>query len=355
MKYIKEDAFKGRYKGKNTSLFTLKNKNGLVVQITNFGAKIVSLFVPDRNGNFDDIVLGHESIEDYINGNPYFGAICGRCANRIANGKFVIDGHTYQLPVNNGPNSLHGGPDGFSNQVFDAGEVIKSRDSEAIEMRYKSSDNEMGYPGTLTLKVTYTLTNDNELRLDYEAITDKTTHVNIASHSYFNLSGEGNGDILNHELTLNADKFTPVSEVLIPTGEFKAVAGTPFDFTKPKLIGKSINDSYDQLEYGKGYDHNWVINKEKEGILTLAALCFESKSSRVMEVHTTQPGVQLYTGNWLDGSDKGKRGNVYGRRSALCLETQHFPDSPNKPHFPSTLLKKGETYKQTCLHKFYVK
>jgi aldose 1-epimerase len=354
MNYIKEDAFKGMYKGKPTSLFTLKNKNGLVVQVTNFGAKIVSIYVPDRNGKLEDIVLGYESIDEYIKGNPYFGAICGRYANRIANGKFTIDRKTYQLPVNNGPNSLHGGPEGFNNQVFDAGEVIKSQSSQAIELVYESCDNEMGYPGNLTLKVTYTLTSEDELRLDYEAKTDKTTHVNIASHSFFNLAGEGNGDILNHELTINADRFTPVSEVLIPTGEFRSVAGTPMDFTKPKLIGKEINDSYDQLKHGKGYDHNWIINKEIPGKLTLAATCFESKSGRVMEVHTTQPGVQLYTGNWLDGS-KGKGGHAYGMRSALCLETQNFPDSPNKPDFPSTLLKKGEVYKHTCVHKFYVK
>jgi aldose 1-epimerase len=355
MNYIKEDAFKGSHKGKSTSLYTLKNKNGLVVQVTNFGAKIVSIYVPDRNGKFDDIVLGYESVEQYIKGNPYFGAICGRYANRIANGKFIIDSKTYQLPVNNGPNSLHGGPEGFNNQVFEAREVTKSQSSQAIVMVYESCDNEMGYPGNLTLKVTYTLTDDNELRLDYEAKTDKTTHVNIASHSFFNLAGEGNGDILNHELTINADRFTPVSEVLIPTGEFRAVAGTPMDFTKAKLIGKEINERYDQLQYGKGYDHNWIINKENAGKLTLAALCYESKSGRVMEVHTTQPGIQLYTGNWLDGSDKGKAGHVYGMRSALCLETQNFPDSPNKPNFPSTILKHGEVYKQTCVHKFYVK
>jgi aldose 1-epimerase len=355
MNYIKEDAFKGTHKGKVTALFTLKNKNGLVVQITNFGAKIVSLYVPDRNGNFADIVLGYDTIDGYINGNPYFGAICGRYANRIANGKFVIQGKTYHLPVNNGPNSLHGGPEGFNNQMFDPKEIIKSKDSQSIRMTYISKDGEMGYPGTLSLKVTYTLTNNNELKLDYEATTDKTTYVNIASHSFFNLAGEGNGDILNHELTLNADIFTPVSDVLIPSGELRKVSGTPMDFTMPKLIGKSINESYDQLDYGKGYDHNWVINKKKTGELALAASCFESKSGRIMEVHTTQPGVQLYTGNWLDGSDKGKGGHAYGMRSALCLETQNFPDSPNKPAFPPTLLSPGEVYKQTCVYKFYVK
>ena len=222
MKIINEDAFKGTHKGKPTALYTLKNRNGMVAQITNFGAKIVSIYVPDRNGNFADIVLGYESIEEYIKGNPYFGAICGRYANRIANGRFVIDDVTYQLPVNNGPNSLHGGPEGFNNQVFDAKEVITTPDGEQVEMVYLSRDGEMGYPGTVTLKVTYSVTNSNELRLDYEATTDKATHVNICSHSFFNLAGEGNGDILKHELTINADKYTPVSDVLIPTGELKA-------------------------------------------------------------------------------------------------------------------------------------
>jgi len=355
MKIINEDAFKGTHKGKPTALYTLKNRNGMVAQITNFGAKIVSIYIPDRNGNFADIVLGYESIKEYIKGNPYFGAICGRYANRIANGKFVIDGVTYQLPVNNGPNSLHGGPEGFNNQVFDAKGVIPTPNGEQAELLYISKDGEMGYPGTLTLKVTYSVTDSNELRLDYEATTDKATHVNICSHSFFNLAGDGNGDILKHELTINADKFTPVSDVLIPTGELKAVEGTPMDFRKPEIIGKRIDDNFDQIAYGKGYDHNWVINRKKHGELTLAAVCYDPKSNRMMEVHTTQPGIQLYTGNWLDGSDKGKRGKSYGMRSALSLETQNYPDSPNKPGFPSTLLHPGEVYKHTCLHKFSIK
>jgi aldose 1-epimerase len=348
---IKEDAFNSRHREKTTALYTLKNKNGLVAQITNFGAKIVSLFVPDSKGSFADIVLGYETIDGYIKGNPYFGAICGRYANRIAEGKFVIEGKTYQLPVNNGPNSLHGGPEGFNNQVFDA----KKTGSTAVEMFYVSKDGEMGYPGTLNLKVTYTLTNNNELRLDYEATTDKATYINICSHSFFNLAGEGNGDILNHEITINSDKFTPVNDVLIPTGEIRSVKGTPMDFTKPVKIGKHIDDDFDQLDYGKGYDHNWVLNKRGAGELSLAATCHEPKSNRVLEVYTTQPGMQLYTGNWLDGSDKGKGAKSYGMRSALCLETQNFPDSPNKANFPSTLLKPGEVYRHTCLYKFLVK
>jgi aldose 1-epimerase len=355
MKIINEDAFKGIHKGKPTALYSLKNRNGMVAQITNFGAKIVSIYVPDSKGNFADIVLGYESIEGYIKGNPYFGAICGRYANRIANGKFVIDGITYQLPVNNGPNSLHGGPEGFNNQVFDAGGVVSTPDGEQVEMVYTSKDGEMGYPGTLTLKVTYSVTNGNELRLDFEATTDKATHVNICAHSFFNLAGEGNGDILKHVLSINADKFTPVSDVLIPTGELKEVAGTPMDFIEPETIGKRIDDDFDQLAYGKGYDHNWVIKSKKTGELTLAAMCYDPESKRSMEVHTTQPGMQLYTGNWLDGSDIGKGGNSYGLRSALCLETQNYPDSPNKPGFPSTLIRPGDVYKHTCLYKFSVK
>lgn len=355
MKQIKEEAFKGTFKGKATALYTLKNKNGLIVQITNFGAKIVSIYVPDRKGNFDDIVLGYATINEYLTGNPYFGAICGRCANRIADGKFVIEGKTYQLPVNNGPNSLHGGPEGFSNQVFDSKAVIKTKDGESVEMVYVSKDGEMGYPGTVTLKVTYSLTNNNEFKLDYNATTDKLTHVNIASHSYFNLAGEGKGDILGTELSINADIFTPVSDVLIPTGEFRKANGTPMDFLKPKTIGKSINDKYDQLGFGNGYDHNFVINKKIAGDLTLAATAYEPKSGRVMEIHTTQPGVQLYSGNWLDGSDIGKEGKAYGMHAGFCLETQNFPDSPNQVKFPSTLLKPGEVYKHLVVHKFYTK
>ena len=355
MEYIKEENFKGTFKGKVTALYTLKNKNGFVTQITNFGGKIISLYVPDRKGNFTDIVLGYDNIDDCIKGNPYFGAICGRCANRIADGKFIIDGNTYQLPINNWPNSLHGGPEGFNNQVFDTKGVIKTKNCEAVEMYYLSKDGEMGYPGELNVKVTFTLSDKNELILDFEAKTDKVTHVNICSHSYFNLAGEGNGDILGHELSINSDNYTPVSDVLIPSGEFRPVAGTPMDFIKPKAIGKNIDDNYDQLDYCKGYDHNWVLNKKKAGELSLAATCYEPKSGRLMEVHTTQPGVQLYTGNWLDGNDKGKGGKAYLMRSGLCLETQNFPDSPNKPNFPSTLLKPDETFKHACVYKFYVK
>ena len=352
MEIINEDGFKGSHKGKPTALYTLKNSNGMVVQITNFGGKIVSLYAPDRKGNLTDIVLGYDNIDDYIKGNPYFGAICGRYANRIANGRFIIDGKTYQLPINNGLNSLHGGPEGFNNQVFDTKGVVKTKNGQAVEMIYLSKDGEMGYPGTLNVNITYTLSDKNELTLDFEAETNKATHVNICGHSYFNLAGEGNGDIMGHELSINSDKFTPVSDTLIPTGELRPVAGTPMDFIKFKVIGKNIDDNYDQLEYGKGYDHNWVLNKKKKGELSLAATCYEPKSGRVMEVFTTQPGVQLYTGNWLDGNDKGKGGKPYLMRSGLCLETQNFPDSPNKPNFPSTLLKPDQIYKHSCIYKF---
>lgn len=354
MKLIKEEAFIGTHKGKPTALYTLRNKNGLTVQVTNFGAKIVSIFVPDARDNFADIVLGYDSIEGYITGNPYFGAICGRYANRIALGKFKIDNIEYQLPVNNGANSLHGGPEGFNNQMFDAKKVEKTDKGESISMSYFSKDGEEGYPGNLTFTVTYTLTEGNELVLDYEATSDKSTHVNICSHSFFNLSGEGHGDILAHEIKINAKTFTPVSDSLIPTGELVPVAGTPMDFSQSTVVGKRIEAKFDQLGFGKGYDHNWVLDK-KAGELGLAAEYYDPQSGRLIEVFTTQPGMQLYTGNWLDGSDKGKHGKVYGMRSALCLETQNFPDSPNKPTFPSTLLTPGRVYKQSCIYKFSTK
>lgn len=354
MKLVNEDNFKGEFKGKQTYLYTLKNKNGLVTQITNYGAKIVSLYVPDKRGEFADIVLGFNSIDEYIKGNPYFGAICGRYANRIGKGKFSIAGKEYQLPINNGENHLHGGPEGFNNQVFETTGLKTSNNVQSLEMIYVSENGEMGYPGKLILSVNYTLTNDNELILEYKATTDATTHVNICSHSFFNLAGEGNGDILDHQLTIYANAFTPVSSSLIPTGELRKVVNTPMDFTKPEKIGKHINNKYDQLEFGKGYDHNWVLNK-KPLELSLAATCYEPMSGRKMEVFTTQPGMQLYTGNWLDNNDKGKSGKTYGFRSALCLETQNFPDSPNKPEFPSTLLEKGQVYSHKCVHRFSVK
>lgn len=350
----KEPAnFQASYKEKETRLVTLRNTNGITIQITNYGGKIVSILVPDRYGNFADIVLGYDSIMEYIKGNPYFGAICGRYANRIANGKFVIDGTEYQLSVNNGTNHLHGGEDGFSNQVFYMGEVVMADDCQSVELQYKSIHSEMGYPGNITLSVVYELNNRNEFAIRFKATTDMDTHVNICSHSFFNLAGEGSGDILNHQLLINANLYTPISELLVPTGIYASVENSPMDFRTLTRIDARINEKFEQLEFGIGYDHNWVLDKEA-GQLTLAAICYEPVSGRKIEVHTTQPGIQIYSGNWLDGSDKGKGGHIYGKRSAICLETQHFPDSPNNPHFPSTLLKKDSLYNHTCIYKFSV-
>jgi aldose 1-epimerase len=350
MKIIDEQSFKGTFKGKNIALYTLKNKNGVVAQITNFGAKIVSIYAPDRDGEFKDVLQGFDTIDEWLNGFPYFGAICGRYANRIANGKFSIDGVEYSLPINNGPNSLHGGPEGFNNQVFD----VVSSSKSSVKLNYASVDGEEGYPGNLNFSVTYTLTENNELILDYYATTDKATHVNICSHGFFNLAGCDDGDITGHTMMINAKEFTPVNDVQIPTGDILPVAGTPMDFMKAHIIGDRIDDDTDQLKYGAGYDHNWVINKPA-GELGLAAVYSEPKSGRIMEVFTTQPGIQFYSANWFDGSDVGKDGTAYTKRSAVCLEAQHYPDAPNQPQFPSTLLKPGEEYKETCIYKFSTK
>jgi aldose 1-epimerase len=350
MNLIKEESFKGTHQGKTTGLFTLKNKNGLVAQITNYGAIIVSIFVPDKKGNFADIVQGYDSIGEYINGNdPYMGAIVGRSANRIAKGKFSLDGKEYSLAVNNGPNHLHGGKVGFDKVVWD----VKSVSPSKLELTYLAKDGEESYPGNVTVNVTYTLTDNDELRLDYKATTDKTTVVNLASHSYFNLAGEGSGDVYNQELTLNANFFTPIDETCIPTGEIRSVKGTPMDFTSPKKIGAEIDKSDEQLKFGTGYDHNWVLN-HRAGTLGLAAVAHDPASGRVMEIYTTQPGVQFYSANWVD-NEKGKGGKRYGKRWAFCLETQFFADAVNKPHFPSTILHVGDTYQHTCVHKFLTK
>ncbi len=350
MNIIPEESFKGVHKGKATSLYTLKNKNGLIAQVTNYGAIIVSIHAPDRDGNLSDVVQGYDTIREYIDGNgPYMGAVCGRCANRIANGKFSLLGKEYTLAVNNGPNHLHGGITGFSRVVWD---VVKKTDS-SVKMEYVSPDGEEGYPGKVKLSVTYTLTNDNELRLDYNATTDKSTVVNLASHSYFNLAGEGSGSIYDQELMINGSFFTPTDETNIPTGEIWNVKGTPMDFTSPKKFGADIDKNDIQLKYGAGYDHNWVL-RHRTGTLGLAAVAHDPESGRVMEVFTTQPGVQLYTANWMD-NEKGKGGKRYQRRWAFCLETQHFADAINKPHFPSTILNPGEEYKHSCVYKFSVK
>ncbi len=350
MNIIREESFKGVHNGKPTGLFTLRNKNGLVAQITNYGAIIVSIFVPDRKGNFADIVQGYDNIADYINGNsPYMGAVCGRCANRIAGGKFSLAGKQYSLAVNNGPNHLHGGIKGFNKVVW---HVVNASGS-GIKMEYFSVDGEEGYPGNLKVSITYTLTDANELRTDYLATTDKTTVVNLAGHSYFNLAGEGSGRVYDQELMIGGKFYTPTDETNIPTGEILSVKGTPLDFTSPKKIGQDIDKEDQQLKFGAGYDHNWVLD-HRTGTLGLAATAHDPFSGRVMEVYTTQPGVQLYTANWIDG-EKGKGGKKYGRRWAFCLETQHFPDAINKPHFPSTILNPGEEYKHACMYKFLVK
>jgi aldose 1-epimerase len=350
MNIIKEQSFKGVHNGKSTGLYTLRNKNGLICQITNYGAIIVSLYIPDRKGNLTDIVQGYDTIEEYIEGNgPYMGAICGRCANRIAGGKFMLHDKQYTLAVNNGPNHLHGGITGFNRVVWD---VIKSSPS-SLQLLYLSADGEENYPGNLRVSVKYTLTDKNELRLDYSASSDKTTIVNLASHSYFNLSGEGSGSIYDHELMINGAFFTPTDETNIPTGEILSVKGTPMDFTSSRRIGSSIEADDEQLKCGAGYDHNWVLN-HRTGTPGLAAAAYDPKSGRVMEVYTTQPGLQFYSANWID-NEKGKGGKKYQRRCAFCLETQHFPDAVNKPHFPSPILIQGEEYRHTVIHGFSIR
>jgi len=350
MNIISEESFKTTHNGKHVALYTLKNKSGMVAQITNYGAIIVSIYAPDKNGNFADIVQGYDTIGEYINGNgPYQGAVCGRCANRIANGKFTLEGKEYTLAVNNGRNHLHGGLTGYSKVVWD----VLNSSSTKVEMQYISIDGEEGYPGKVKVKLTYTLTDENELKLNSIATTDKTTVFNLASHSYFNLAGEGSGSIYDQELMINADFFTPVDEYSVPTGEILNVKGTPMDFTKSKTFGSSIDIEDEQLKFGFGYDHNWVL-KNRSGSLGLAAIASDTKSGRVMEIYTTQPGIQLYTANWID-NEPGKGGKKYGCRWAFCLETQHFADSINKPHFPSTILKPDDVYYHSCIHKFLVK
>ncbi len=329
--------------------YLLSNSSGLKMEVTNYGGRIVSLFVPDKNGKLDDVVLGYDSLKQYLTGNLYFGAMIGRYGNRIANGKFSLSGKDYQLAKNNGVNALHGGPGGFHKVYW---RVTPIKESNSLKMTYHSADGEEGYPGNLDVSLTYSLTDKNEVVIDYEATTDQETIINLTHHSFFNLTGAGSGEVLNHELTINADAFLPVNAGLIPTGELKKVKGTPFDFLSPHKIGERIDQANDQLEFGKGYDHNWVLNK-KEGELSLAAKVTEPLSGRVMEVWTTEPGLQFYSGNFLDGKDVGKGNKPYLFRSAFCLETQHFPDSPNHSNFPSTVLKPGERYRQKTIYKFY--
>lgn len=336
--------------GQEVDLYTLTNGAGIEAKITNYGGIITSLKVPDRNRRPADIVLGFDNLNAYLKGHPYLGAIIGRYGNRIAKGRFTLNGVEYKLNVNNGANHLHGGIKGFDKVVWSA-RVLKIANGAALELTYLSKDGEEGYPGNLSVKVVYSLTNKNELEIDYSATTDKDTIINLTNHSYFNLAGEGSGDILNHRIAIDADRFTPTDAGSIPTGELRNVRGTPFDFTTLTAIGSRINDDYDQLKMAKGYDHNFVLNGQI-GVLHRAARVEEPTSGRVLEVWTTQPGMQFYTGNYLDGTATGKAGKKYQPRFGFCLETQHYPDSPNRPQFPSTVLRKGARYHTRTIFRF---
>jgi aldose 1-epimerase len=335
--------------GQAVQIYTLENTQGMQARITNYGGTVVSLTAPDRNGAFADVVLGNDSVEGYAL-SPYFGSLIGRYGNRIGNAQFTLNGQTHTLAKNNNGNALHGGIKGFDKVVWTAAPG-SSTDGPTLSLTYTSADGEEGYPGTLNTKVVYTLTNDNGLRIDYEATTDKPTVVNLTNHSYFNFKDAGATNILDHVRTLNADQFTPVDKTLIPTGELASVEGTPFDFRQPTAIGARIDGDHEQLKFGGGYDHNFVINRSAEG-LGLAATVVETTTGRRMEVLTTEPGVQFYSGNFLNGTITGKGGAVYQRRAGFCLETQHYPDSPNKEQFPSTVLEPGQTYRTTTVYRF---
>ncbi len=343
------------YNGKPVDMVTLKNSHGMEVQAISYGAIITSIKVPDRSGKIADVVLGFDSPDQYWHEPtpPYFGAVVGRYGNRIAKGKFSLDGKAYTLAINNAPNSLHGGNKGFDKQVYDVTTMDDANQSSATFSR-TSPDGEEGYPGNLQVRITYRLTEKNELMVDYHATTDKATPVNLTQHSYFNLAGEGSGTILDHVLTIDADRYTPVDATLIPTGDLAPVEGTPFDFRKATAIGARINDQNPQLKNGNGYDHNWVLNRKGDG-LQHAVTVTDPKSGRTLDISTLEPGVQFYTGNFLDGTIKGKGGKVYGLRGALCLETQHYPDSPNQKTFPSTILQPGKSYDTRTVFAFSAK
>jgi len=351
-KGIEVSAFGKLPDGTAVSLYTMTNSNGVVMKVMNYGGIITSLVVPDRNGNMEDVVLGYDSLEGYLKSNPYFGALIGRYGNRIARGKFSLDGKTYTLATNNGLNHLHGGIKGFD-KVFWNIQQQSSEKGVAIRLTYQSKDMEEGYPGNLSVQVTYLLTDRDELEISYEATSDKKTIVNLTQHTYFNLTG-GKRDILSHELELTANHFLPVDETLIPTGKLQPVENTPFDFRKPVAIGARINENDGQLKAGKGYDHCWVLAKEP-GSSEQAAVLYDSLSGRQVTVFTTEPGIQFYSGNFLDGSITGKGGIVYNFRFGLCLETQHFPDSPNKPDFPNVVLEPGSTYRTQTKYSFSVR
>lgn len=336
--------------GKDVMLYTLRNENGMEISVMNYGGIIVSVKVPDRQGNVEEVTLGYDSLQAYIDNNPYFGALIGRYGNRIANGSFTLDGRQYKLPTNDGTNQLHGGPRGFDKVYWD---ITPGSDSTSLVLTYDSPDGEQGYPGNLSAEVKYTLTADNEIRIDYKATTDKTTVVNLTNHSYFNLTGDpAQHSILDHNLQIDADHFLPVDEKLIPTGTVEPVEGTPFDFRTATVIGARIGNDDPQLKLGRGYDHCWVLNGH-DGSLKQVATLTEPQSGRKMEVLTTEPGLQFYSGNFLNESVVARHGPC-AIRSALCLETQHFPDSPNKPSFPSVVLKPGETYTSTTVYRFSV-
>jgi aldose 1-epimerase len=345
------ENFEKTVNGKQVSLFTLENQNGMKAAITNYGGKVVSLLAADRNGIFDDVVTGYHTIDEYLNsGEIYFGALIGRYGNRIGGAVFSLDGKQYNLAANNGPNHLHGGPGGFHNVVWDA----EMTGINTLELSYLSPHMEEGYPGNLSMKVVYTLTEENELIIEYHASTDQKTVLNPTSHSFFNLGGEGSSSINDHVLKINAENYTPVDETLIPTGMIEPVAGTPFDFREYTPIGERVDQINQQLLYGKGYDHNFVLVKDNYGDLSFAASVYHPDSGRMMDIYTTEPGIQFYGGNFLDGRETGKRGEPYFFRTSFCLETQHFPDSPNKPDFPSTVLEPGEDFYSKTIHRFKV-
>ena len=333
-------------------LFTLGRDGAPTVSITNYGGHVVSILAPDRAGHKADVTLGYRDLDGYVGDTSYLGSLVGRYANRIAKGRFTLDGKAYTLAVNNAPNALHGGPTGFHKRVW-AAKVAGGPEGDALELTYVSRDGEEGYPGTLTAKVVYSLRADGGLVIDYTATTDAPTVVNLTNHAYFNLAGEGEGTVLGHEMQVEADAFTPVDATLIPTGEKRPVDGTPFDFRTPVAIGARIDAADEQLKAGGGYDHNFVL-RGKAGDLRLAARVVEPKGGRVLEVFTTEPGLQLYTGNFLDGTVTGKSGKPYVKRGAFCVEAQHFPDSPNQPAFPSVVLRPGETYRQTTVYRLAV-
>lgn len=354
-KYSKSGLLVGAFKkiedGKQTGLYILHNKMGSELAITNFGARIVSLMVPDKNGNLVDVVLGYPIIDEYLKPDePHFGAICGRVANRIALGSFTLEDKEYKLAANNGVNALHGGPKGFSRRVWD---VVKVEEN-SIELHYLSVDGEEGYPGNLEVHVTYVLTDENALEIYYRATTDKTTIVNLTNHAYFNLSGEGDGDIKDHLLTLNADTYLPIDATSIPHGDAESVKGTPMDFTTPREIGERINDNFQQIYFGRGYDHTFVLNKNRENEYTCAGMCESPKTGIKMDIYTTEPGIQLYTGNWISDDYLGKNAKAYSERSGVCFETQHYPDSINKPDYPSIVLEPEQVFESRTTYQFSV-